>query len=165
VAISRQDRRLLLVCNEVREHSHDPERKVGVVIADGAGQILAVGTNAPPSSLGLTAAESHEAIRRDPTWKYFMLEHAERNAIFAGCAQGKSLVDATMYGTLFPCADCARAIVAAKLSRLVVIGLANDPLRDEKWLEHYRYAERILALAGVAVEIVGPADLTSDDPH
>jgi dCMP deaminase len=59
-----------------------------------------------------------------------------------------------MYSTLFPCADCARAIVAAGLVRLVVLGLARDPIRDQKWLDHYRYAERILAKAGIAVDAV-----------
>lgn len=163
MAISKQDRRFLLLCEEVREDSHDPDRKVGVVVTDEAGQLLAVGTNAPPSSLGLTAAQSTEAIRTDPAWKYFVLEHAERNAIYAACARGRSLAGATMYGTLFPCADCARAIAAAGIVRLVVLGGAQDPLRDEKWLEHYRYAEQVLALAGVAVEIVDPMEITITD--
>lgn len=156
MAISKQDRRLLLLCEEIRQASHDPDRKVGVVVADAGGQVLATGTNEPPASLGLTVAESHEAIAQDPDWKYFMLEHAERNAIFAALRQGKSLIGATMYGTLFPCADCARAIVASGLSRLVVFGLDLDSERDKKWLEHYRHAERILALAGVTVETISP---------
>lgn len=163
MAISRQDRRFLLQCNEVRQESHDPDRKVGVIIADVDGQILARGTNAPPRSLGLTAAESHEAIRQDPRWKYFVLEHAERNAIFDALLRGKSLTGSTMYGTLFPCADCARAIVASGVSRLVVFGLGSHPERDEKWLEHYRHAERIFALAGVRVETVDPNELAPPD--
>jgi dCMP deaminase len=92
-----------------------------------------------------------------------MLEHAERNAIFAAYRGGRSLVGATMYGTLFPCADCARAIVAARLSRLDVLSLGRDPVRDAKWLEHYRYAERILAMAGITVVIVDPKEITSAD--
>jgi dCMP deaminase len=153
MAISKQDRRYLLLCDEVRQGSHDPDRKVGAVIA-GNGQILAVGTNAPPSALGLTVAQSQEAMRRDSNWKYFVLEHAERNAIFAAYSEGKSLIGATMYGTLFPCADCARAIVASGLSRLVVLGTGLDPVRDAKWLDHYRHAEGILTLAGIQVDVV-----------
>lgn len=163
MAISKQDRHYLQLCFEVRENSHDPERKVGAVITDDADNVVATGTNAPPLSLNLTLAESHEAVRQDRTWKYFVLEHAERNAIFSAYAQGKVLAGATMYSTLFPCADCARAIVAARLSRLVVLGLEKDPIRDEKWLDHYRHAERILALAGVAVDVVDPAELTAAD--
>ena len=155
MAISKQDRRYLILCDEVRQNSHDPDRKVGAVIA-GDDQILAVGTNAPPSALGLTVAESHEAMRRDPNWKYFVLEHAERNAIFAANAQEKSLIGATMYGSLFPCADCARAIVASGLSRLVVPATQPDPIRDAKWMDHYYHAERILTLAGIVVDVVSP---------
>lgn len=154
MAISRNDRRFLIRCEEVRQASHDPDRKVGVVIADDAGRTLAVGTNAPPKSLRLTEAESQAAILQDPAWKYFMLEHAERNAIHAACADGVSLAGATMYGTLFPCADCARAIVAAGLSRLVVPDAGIDPERDQKWGNHYRYAKQILSLGGVRVDIV-----------
>jgi dCMP deaminase len=162
-AISEHDRRFLQLCFEVREKSHDPDRKVGAVIADDADQVLSVGTNAPPSALKLTLADSYEAVRKDRAWKYFMLEHAERNAIFAAYAEGKLLVGSTMYTTLFPCADCARAIVAAGLSRLVVLGLAKDPIRDEKWLEHYRHADRMLAMAGVDVDIVDPAEIMAVD--
>lgn len=156
MAISSQDRRLLLLCDEVRQGSHDPNRKVGVVVADTAGEILAVGTNAPPAALGLTVAESHRAIQQDSNWKYFVLEHAERNAIFDALLRGRSLSGATIYGTLFPCADCARAIVASGLSRLVVLEPGLDPIRDKKWLHHYRHAQRIFELAGLTVEVVTP---------
>jgi dCMP deaminase len=163
MATSRQDRRILQLCDEVRQSSHDPDRKVGVVIANAAGEVLAVGTNAPPAALGLTVAQSHEAVRRDPNWKYFVLEHAERNAIFDALHRGRSLSGATMYGTLFPCADCARAIVASGLTRLVVFGPGLDPIRDQKWLDHYRHAQRILELAGLTVEIVSPDEMKSED--
>ncbi|MBR1226891.1 hypothetical protein JQ600_18340 [Bradyrhizobium sp. AUGA SZCCT0176] len=163
MAIAKQDRHYLQMCFEVRENSHDPDRKVGAVITDSVDDVLAVGTNAPPSSLNLTRAESYEAVRQDRTWKYFVLEHAERNAIFAAYGQGKVIAGGTMYSTLFPCADCARAIVAARLSRLVVLGLEKDPVRDEKWLDHYRHAERILAMAGVVVDVVDPAGIMAGD--
>ena len=162
MAISRHDRDFLLLCDDVRQNSHDPDRKVGSVISDHTNQIISAGTNAPPSALNLTVDESHEAMRHDRTWKYFMLEHAERSAIFTAYALGKSLAGATMYSTLFPCADCARAIVASGLSRLVVLGLARDPVRDEKWLDHYRHASRILAMAGVAVVVVDPQELVAE---
>jgi dCMP deaminase len=126
---------------------------VGVLIVDHRGQILSLGTNAPPVQLGLSRSDSHAAIAVDPEWKYFMLEHAERNAINAARNGGKSVASATMYGTLFPCADCARAIVAAGISRLVVSGPGGNPDRDRKWIDHYRYAHRILELARVRVDI------------
>nr|WP_295808469.1 deaminase [uncultured Nitratireductor sp.] len=161
MAISNSDRRFLLWCEEVKEDSHDPHRKVGVVIVDGDGHAISTGTNAPPPQLGLSASDSHRAIASDPEWKYFMLEHAERNAINAARDKLQLLKGATMYGTLFPCADCARAIVAAGISRLVVPGLSDDPDRDKKWLDHYRYAHKILDQAGVRVDVESNDDLTS----
>jgi dCMP deaminase len=152
MAISDADRQFLLRCEEVKEESHDPHRKVGALIVDESDRLIAVGTNAPPVQLGLSRSDSHAAIASDTEWKYFVLEHAERNAIGAAQDAGKSLKGATMYATLFPCADCARAIAASGITRLVVPGPGNSD-RDRKWLDHYRYAHRILELARVRVDI------------
>jgi dCMP deaminase len=156
MAISGVDRQFLQRCEEIKEESHDPHRKVGVLIVDAQGRVISAGTNAPPLALGLRVSESHAAIANEPLWKYFVLEHAERNAINAARDDGRSLAGATMYGNLFPCADCARAIVAAGIVRLVVPA-PGDLDRDQKWLDHYRYAHRIFELAGVRV------DLSSED--
>jgi dCMP deaminase len=152
MSVSNEDRQFLRRCETIKEASHDPHRQVGVLIVDAHGQIVATGTNAPPIQLGMPPSESHASIVADPQWKYFMLEHAERNAINAARNDGKSLKGTTMYGTLFPCADCARAIVAAGISRLVVPGPGNLD-RDQKWLNHYRYALQILERAGVRLDI------------
>lgn len=132
--------------------SHDPDRQVGAAIASSDGQLIAVGTNHPPTRLGYTLKQSHEAIKNDPRWKYFILEHAERNAISEAYRQGSSLQGATIYVTLFPCSDCARAISSAGISRMVVPRTSVPTDRDQKWLEHYRYAEEILTGSGIAVD-------------
>jgi dCMP deaminase len=165
MAISESDRRFLLRCEEVKEESHDPHRRVGVLIVDADGQVITTGTNAPPPQLGFSILDSHKAIESDPEWKYFVLEHAERNAINAARDQRLALAGATMYGSLFPCADCARAIVAAGISRLVVPKLDGDPARDSKWLDHYRYAHMILDLAGVRVDVGSNEHLGSGQAH
>jgi dCMP deaminase len=152
MAISDADRQFLLRCERIKKDSHDPHRQVGVLIVDEHDQVVAVGTNAPPAEFGLSLSESHTAIETDPNWKYFMLEHAERNAINSARKNGKSLERTTMYGTLFPCADCARAIIAAGIARLVVPAPGNLD-RDQKWLDHYRYSRQILELAGVRLDI------------
>lgn len=159
MAISPADRRLLLRCEEVKHDSYDPHRKVGVVIANPSLEVIAEGTNAPPGVLGMTRQDSAVAISQDPTWKYFMLEHAERNAIFSARDRGASLVGTTLYGTLFPCADCARAIAAAGIVRLVVSTTDNDPVRDERWRDHYAYARKIFEMSGVTVELAHSVDV------
>lgn len=154
MAISSDDRRFLLRCEGVKDRSYDPDRKVGVLIVDSAGSVLAEGVNAPPDRLQLTAESAKAAISLDPSWKYFMFEHAERNAIFSARDRRVSIVGATMYGTLYPCSDCARAIVAAGISRLVLSAADEDPVRDAKWLEHYKFSQKIFELGGVTVEVV-----------
>ncbi|NMG39769.1 hypothetical protein GRZ55_10995 [Chelativorans sp. ZYF759] len=171
MAISHNDLRLLRQSQAAQEGSHDPHRKVGAVIADANGRILGVGANAPPKRLSLTLLQSHAAVEGDPHWKYHVLEHAERNAIFSALQNGSQLLGATMYGTLFPCADCARAIVAVGIARVVVPSPGGDAVRDQKWLDHYRYARSIFELAGVTVEMVPqhllaqPVEEPTDTPH
>jgi len=154
LAISHDDRRFLLLCEEVKKESYDPHRKVGVVVVGPSGVVLADGVNAPPQKMGISLSAAAAAISHDASWKYFMFEHAERAAIFAARDKGASLVGATMYGTLFPCADCARAIVSAGILRLVISAADEDPIRDERWRDHYRFAQEILKLGKVTVEIV-----------
>ncbi|MBY5348496.1 deoxycytidylate deaminase [Rhizobium leguminosarum] len=159
MAISNNDRQFLLLCEEVKAMSYDPHRKVGAVVVDANGNVIAGGANAPPPVFGLSRQETEAAISQDPSWKYFMLEHAERNAIYAARDKGVSLVGATMYGTLFPCADCARAIVAAGIVKLVVSTADSDPRRDEKWRDHYNYARQIFSMSDVVVDLAEPTDV------
>ena len=149
MVLSESDREFIRVANSAAEKSHDPHRQVGAAIVGADGQLASTGTNRPPIELNFTIEESHAAIKQDSRWKYFVLEHAERNAIRNACRSGKNLDRATMYLSLFPCADCARAIVASGIKCLVVPEIAKDSVRDEKWLEHYNYASLILDKAGI----------------
>lgn len=134
--------------------SHDPHRQVGALIVGRHGDVLSEGANAPLDAFRLSRSESLAAIEADPNWKYFVLEHAERNAIYTAFVDGKDLRGATMYGTLFPCADCARAIVAAGISRFVVPEPPGDSDRNEKWLAHYHFAHQIFELGDVKVDFL-----------
>ncbi|GGF35515.1 hypothetical protein GCM10011321_28250 [Youhaiella tibetensis] len=158
MTITESDHRNIALLSHVTADSHDPDRPVGVIIADDAGVPVAQGTNAPPSSYGYSRESTHAAISADPKWKYFMMEHAERNAILGALANGTPLQGTTLYGTLFPCADCARAIAAAGIARVVVPAPGLHPARDEKWRDHYRYARDVLALSGVAVDFYSPSE-------
>ncbi|MDX2237045.1 MAG: tRNA adenosine(34) deaminase TadA [Hyphomonadaceae bacterium] len=85
------------------------ETPVGAVLVDADGAVLAEGANAPIAG-------------HDPT------AHAEIVALRAACARlGNYRLPAgvTLYVTLEPCAMCAGAISAARVSRLVYG--ASDP--------------------------------------
>ena len=148
------DSQLLRHCIALHSRSHDPHRQVGVVITDRDGNIISEGVNAPPERLGLSKADSHVLIGRDPDWKYFMLEHAERNAIHSSLARNVSLQGATMYASLYPCADCARAIVASGIMRLVVLREESENNRDARWRLHRHYADKAFGLGQVEVVFV-----------
>jgi dCMP deaminase len=159
MTITADDRRFLQQCTAVKKDSYDPERAVGAIVVGPDGRVLAAGANKPPVEMGLTRQASLRAIRDDPEWKYFMLEHAERNAIRDARNAGHALEGGTLYGTLFPCADCARAIVGAGVKRIVVPDPDDDRIRNEKWREHFRYAAKILELARVRVDFAAAADI------
>lgn len=57
-----------------------------------------------------------------------------------------------MYVSLFPCADCARAVIASGIKRVVVPGPAIVSEADEKWAEHFRFASELFQKGGVEVE-------------
>ena len=154
MSLTQDDRPFLDLCEAVKLESHDPHRQVGSIIVSKSGEVLATGSNAPPKALHIDVRESHSLISDDPNWKYYMLEHAERNAIKNARESGHNIDGATMYGTLFPCADCARAIVAAGIKRLVVPPPHSNPARDQKWATQYQYAEKIFALARTQVDLV-----------
>jgi tRNA(adenine34) deaminase len=85
----------------------------------------------------LAAAHNEAVARRDPT------AHAEHLAIRAALAAvgDDRLTQATLYITLEPCAQCAGAIVLAKVGRVVfgawdpkagMAGSLHDLLRDPR---------------------------------
>ena len=151
--ISTIDSYMIEKAQQASTKSHDPDRQVGVVVAVGD-QILSTGANQPPVEMNLSVADSRKSISSDPNWKYYVFEHAERNAILHALINGKNVAGSTMYSTLYPCSDCARAIVASKISRLVTTGPGSNPTRDAKWSDQYRYASEILMTAGVIIDFV-----------
>ena len=105
---------------------------------------------------GGVVAEAHNETerRRDPT------AHAELLAIqrALGTLESDRLTDCTLYVTLEPCAQCAGAIVLAKVGRVVfgayddkggMAGSVSDLLR------HPRLNHRPEVLGGVEAEACG----------
>ncbi len=70
--------------------------------------------------------------------------HAETAAIFEAAATGLRLFDATMYSPWAPCSECAKAIIACDITRLVVHGDRMD-LTPERWKEDVKAGLAMLA--------------------
>ena len=98
--------------------SKDPNTQVGACIVSEEHKILSMGYNGFPT--GCSDDDFPWAREGEPLEnKYFYTTHSELNAILN--YRGGSLEGATMYVTLFPCNECAKAIIQAGIKRLVYV--------------------------------------------
>ena len=97
--------------------SKDPNTQVGACIVSEDNKILSMGYNGLPR--GCSDDEFPWAREgEDPLdTKYVYTTHSELNAILN--YQGGTLQNAKMYVTLFPCNECAKAIIQAGIKTLV----------------------------------------------
>ena len=96
--------------------SKDPNTQVGACIVSEDNKILSMGYNGLP--IGCSDDEFPWAREgEDLHTKYFYVTHSELNAILN--YRGGSLDNAKMYVTLFPCNECAKAIIQAGIKTLV----------------------------------------------
>jgi dCMP deaminase len=124
----------------VAAHSPNRVRQVGcaLITADGAQRIFACNTF--PDGVR-DIPERHEGDGR-----FIWMEHAERNALFEATKRGVATRGAAMATTLYPCIDCARAIVQCGVAQL--IAPAPD-FSEPSWGEAFRISAVILAEGGV----------------
>ena len=100
------------------ERSKDPNTQVGACIVDKNNKILSVGYNGMPSGCK-DDDMPWERVGKPLENKYFFVCHAELNAILN--YSGGTLEGATCYSTLFPCNECAKAIIQSGISEVVYL--------------------------------------------
>ena len=98
------------------QRSKDPSTQVGACIVSRDTKILSVGYN------GIPRACSDDIFPWDRDGgaldtKYFFVCHAELNAILN--FRGGSLEGSRIYTTLFPCNECAKAIIQSGVSEII----------------------------------------------
>lgn len=84
---------------------------------------------------------------------YQFTEHAERAAIYQAARTGTKLAGSTVYLTWYPCADCARALVAVGVDRLVAV----EP--DWKETMYGFYEARAIMEGNIHVDFYKPEDV------
>lgn len=94
--------------------SKDPNTQVGACIVSSEHKILSMGYNGFP--LGCSDDEFTWS-REGEDNKYYYSTHSELNAILN--YRGGSLEGATIYVTLFPCNECAKAIIQTGIREVV----------------------------------------------
>lgn len=108
--------------------SKDPNTQVGACIVDEQNRILSTGYNGFPQG----CSDDEFPWNRDESLgetKYQFVVHAELNAVLN--ARGKNLSGSKLYVSLFPCHECAKAIIQSGIAEVVYLsdkynGTASD---------------------------------------
>ena len=123
--------------------SKDPNTQVGACIVSDDNKILSMGYNGFPRGCSddeFPWGKEHE--QDDPYQaKYFYATHSELNAILN--YRGGSLEGSKLYVTLFPCNECAKAIIQSGIRTLIY---GEDKYGDTTAV---RASKRMLNAAGV----------------
>ena len=125
------------------KRSKDPSTQVGACIVDDDNKVVSIGYNGMPR--GIKDEDLSWNKGEDLDSKYLYVCHAEFNAIL-NTRNGSALNGCTLYVTLFPCNECAKAIVQTGIKKIIY--LSN---KYESSLET-RASKKILTLAGVKIE-------------
>lgn len=125
------------------KRSKDPSTQVGACIVDDDNRILSTGYNGFPQ--GCSDDEYPWAREGDAAndTKYPYVVHAELNAILNN--RGKNLTGSRIYVALFPCNECAKAIIQSGIREVVYLSdkYGTTPSTQA--------SKRMLASAGVRV--------------
>ena len=129
--------------------SKDPNTQVGCCIVSEKNRILSVGYNGFPN--GIPDSEFTWS-REGEDNKYFYTTHSELNAILN--YRGGTLEGAKLYVTLFPCQECAKAIIQS--------GIRTVIYEDDKYADTpgTMASKRMLARSGVKAEKYEPTGRT-----
>ncbi len=125
------------------KRSKDPNTKVGACIVDDDNKVVSIGYNGMPKGLDESKLSWNKNDGLDS--KYLYVCHAEFNAIL-NTRNGSSLKGCTLYVTLFPCNECAKAIVQTGIKKIVYL---DDKYHDTLFTQASR---KLLLLAGVELE-------------
>lgn len=128
------------------KRSKDPNTQVGACIVDSNNIILSTGYNGFP--IGCSDDEYPWAREGEQT-KYPYVVHAELNTILN--ANGKNLRGARLYVSLFPCNECAKAIIQSGIKEVIYL--------SDKYAASVGTvaSKRMLSSAGVSVRQLTPS--------
>ena len=123
--------------------SKDPSSQVGACIAGPDYKVVSIGYNGMPRhcpEAKLTWDKDIDTLNN----KYLYVCHAEFNAILNAIGS-RELKDCTIYVNLFPCNECAKAIIQSGIKEVVY---ESDKYADTIPV---KASKRLLKLAGVKI--------------
>lgn len=122
--------------------SKDPNTKVGACIVDANHKVVSIGYNGMPAGLPEEELSWNKGEGLDS--KYLYVCHAEFNAIL-NTRNGSSVKDGTLYVTLFPCNECAKACIQTGIKEIVYV---ENKYKDTTGVQA---SLKMLNLAGVKI--------------
>ena len=131
------------------QRSKDPNTKVGACIVTPENKIVGIGYNGMPIGLDDSIMPWERSAESQLDTKYPYVCHAELNAILNSI---KDIKGCTLYVTLYPCNECAKAIIQSGIKKLVY-HTNKYPDADST-----KAAELMLRLAHIEVEQYIPDD-------
>ena len=122
------------------KRSKDPSTQVGACIVDDDNKVVSIGYNGMPR--GIKDSDLTWEKGEDLNNKYLYVCHAEFNAIL-NTRNGSALKGCRVYVTLFPCNECAKAIVQTGIKEVIYL---SNKYKDSV---STRASKKILELGGV----------------
>lgn len=120
--------------------SKDPSTQVGACLVDPDNKVVSIGYNGMPRGVDDKSIPWGKGEGLDS--KYLYVCHAEFNAIL-NTRNGSALQGCRCYVTLFPCNECAKAIIQVGIKEIIYL---DDKYHDTVGTQASR---KILEMAGV----------------
>jgi dCMP deaminase len=96
--------------------SKDPSTQVGACIVNQSQKVVSIGYNGMPNGIDENQISWGHGEGLDS--KYLYVAHAELNAIL-NAKDGSALSNTKLYVTLFPCNECAKAIIQSGIKEII----------------------------------------------
>lgn len=122
--------------------SKDPNTQVGACIVSKDNRILSIGYNGAPNGFDdnyFPWDREGDALET----KYFYVCHAELNAILNFRGHKRDFEDSKIYVALFPCNECAKAIIQSGIKEVIYI---SDKYKDS---DNFIASKRLFDMCGV----------------
>ena len=132
------------------KRSKDPSTQVGACIVDDENKVVSIGYNGMPRHCDDNKLTWEKGEDLDN--KYLYVCHAEFNAIL-NTRSGSSLKGTRIYVTLFPCNECAKAIIQVGIKEVIYLSdkyenqlstRASKKLLDVAGIKYHQYKGRYI---------------------
>ncbi len=140
------DEAFMLMSDLIAKRSKDPSTQVGACIVNDQNVIIGLGYNGFPRGChddGLPWCREGETLKT----KYAYVVHAEANAIMNA---NDSVKNCRLYVNLFPCNECAKAIIQGGIKEVIYI---SDKYAD---VDIFIAARKMFEISGVKLRQYTP---------